>query len=397
MATWFRGLTSTETLALTLAMRDSGDVLRLPDLGRPLVDKHSTGGVGDKVTLVLAPIVSALGLAMAKLSGRGLGHTGGTLDKLAAIPGYRVDLDPRQLIDQVRAVGVAVAAASQELAPADRRLYALRDATGTVNQSGLIAASIMSKKLAVETDALVLDVKVGDGAFFATRSEGEAFARAALAIGAGLGRQVRAVLTQMSHPLGKEVGNGREVAEAMDVLSGHGPRDVATVAVTLAANLVEMAGGSQAVGDGAKQAAATLGGGQAMEHFERWITAQGGQLGGLAARLRQPAQAEGRILADRSGFLASVSALKIGQAAALAGAGRSRKEDAVDPRAGITLVAELGQAVRSGETLARVHASDPDRLAQAQHLGASAFQVADGPPDDEPLLLGTLSQGGMNP
>ncbi len=390
MATWFRGMSAAETLALTLAMRDSGDILRLPGLGRPLVDKHSTGGVGDKVTLVLAPMVAALGLAMAKLSGRGLGHTGGTLDKLEAISGYRVDLSPDQLVAQVRAVGVAVAAASQQLAPADRRLYALRDATGTVNQAGLIAASIMSKKLAVETDALVLDVKVGEGAFFATQLDGEAFAEAALAIGAGAGRQVRAVLTKMASPLGREVGNGREVAEAIDVLSGHGPKEVATIAAVLAANLLEMVMPDASAETAAAKAWQTLANGSAMEHFERWISAQGGAISGLPARLRQAAAAEGVIRADRTGTLAAISALAIGQAAALAGAGRSRKEDQVDPRAGITLVAEVGQAMVPGDVLALIHASDQTRLGQAQRLGARAFRLADGTGAETPLMLAVM-------
>ncbi len=392
MAVVFQGLAFEETLALTLAMRDSGSVLRLPGVGRPLVDKHSTGGVGDKVTLVLAPLAAACGLAVAKLSGRGLGHTGGTLDKLESIPGYRTELSTDQLVAQVRAVHLAVAAAGEDLAPADRRLYALRDATGTVRQSGLIAASIMSKKLAVETDALVLDVKVGDGAFFATLREADAFAAQALAIGAGAGRRVRAILTAMDRPLGQEVGNLREVAEAVAVLGGDGPADVAEVAIDLVAHLLEMTGQAAHLSAGREAGRRALASGRGRECFEAWIRAQGGDLAAWRRRLGAAAGAEGVLGAPLTGVVGRISALDIGRAAALAGAGRSRKEDAVDPLAGISLRVSVGDRVAEGEDLAVVRASDPARLEAALAEAARAFTIGDRPPDVTPPVMAVRRQ-----
>lgn len=381
MAAFLRGLDDDETLSLTLAMRDSGDTFSLPGLDRPLVDKHSTGGVGDKVTLVLGPVVAAMGLAMAKLSGRGLGYSGGTLDKLASIPGFRTDLAPGELADQVRRTGLAVTSPSADIAPADRRIYALRDATATVEEPGLIAASIMSKKLAVASDGLVLDVKAGDGAFFANEGAAREFARRALAIGRGAGRKVSAVLTRMDRPLGREAGNAREVAEAMAVLKGDGPDDVREVVLALAGELTSLVG----VGS-AGEAREALESGRAFESFERWVAAQGGDIRALAAfPLRAAVSAD--VMAGQSGHVRGVSALAIGRAAWRAGAGRKKKTDPVDPAAGVEILVTEGDAVRAGDVLARVHASDGARAEEARREAEAAFTIGDEPAIRRPVIL----------
>jgi len=384
MAACLRGLDDDETLSLTLAMRDSGETFSLPGLGRPLVDKHSTGGVGDKVTLILGPVVRAMGLAMAKLSGRGLGYSGGTLDKLASIPGFRTDLTAGELADQVRRTGLAVASPSVDIAPADHRIYALRDATATVEEPGLIAASIMSKKLAVASDGLVLDVKVGDGAFFADAGAAREFARRALAIGRGAGRKVSAVLTRMDRPLGREAGNAREVAEALAVLKGTGPDDVREVVLALAAELATLVGAG-----GVGEAREALGSGRALEAFERWVTEQGGDMRSLAA-FPPRAAVSTDVIAGKSGHVQRVSALAIGRAAWRAGAGRERRTDAVDPAAGVEIRVTEGDAVRAGEVLARVHASDGIRAEEARREAQAAFAIDEGPTPRRPVILERL-------
>lgn len=391
MATYLRGLDDGETLAMTLAMRDSGETLRLPGLGRPLVDKHSTGGVGDKVTLVLGPLMASLGFAMAKLSGRGLGYSGGTLDKLAAIPGFHTELTAQELADQVRRIGLAVASPTADIAPADRKIYALRDATATVEEPGLIAASIMSKKLAVAADALVLDVKVGEGAFFPDGGNARAFALRALAIGQGAGRKMSAVLSRMDRPLGREVGNAREVAEAVAVLRGEGPQDVRDVVIALAGELLRLASPGRAPGHDDRPGRA-LDDGSAFTSFERWVSAQGGDVSALST-FPPASAATATVEADRSGYVTAVSALAVGRASWRAGAGREKKSDAVDPAAGVELVAGEGDAVRAGDTLAVIHASSPARAGESLREAAGAFAIGDDPPEGRPVIMGYVRQG----
>ena len=357
MAIVWRGMSMAETVALTRALLASGRTVDLSAIARPCVDKHSTGGVGDKTTLVAGPLAASFGLVVPKLAGRGLGHTGGTLDKLESIPGFRTGLSPAEFVEIAGRVGVAVSAATDDLAPADRRLYALRDVTGTVGSMPLIVASIMSKKLAVGARAVVLDVKAGDGAFFATVADAQAFALAAVAVGAEFGRRVRAVITGMEQPLGYAIGNALEVREAAATLRGNGPADLVEVSCALVAQMLEAAGMAGA-GDGdlVERSRAQLASGAAWPVFERWIRAQGGDPdategpGGMADATRVVP-----VTATAGGYVRRVGALALGRLAMALGAGRQRKEDAIDPAAGIVLHAKVGGRVEAGTPLATLH------------------------------------------
>ncbi len=344
MAVCWRGMSDRETAQLTRVMAASGDVLDLEGLPHT-VDKHSTGGVGDKTSLVLAPLLAAAGATVAKMSGRGLGHTGGTVDKLESIPGFRSHLRHEDFLRQAREVGVVVTGQSKDLAPADGLLYALRDATGTVESLPLIASSIMSKKLAGGASAIVLDVKVGSGAFMKTPAEARALAEAMVAIGRHAGRTMRAVLSSMAQPLGRAVGNALEVQEAVACLRGEGPDDLRELCLVLAGEVLEASGLPRT----RSELEALIDGGQAYERFERWISAQGGDPGAVDGL----ALAEGRevIRAKRSGVLAELDALAVGRAAGVLGAGRARKGDPVDPGVGIVLHAKVGDEVARDEPL----------------------------------------------
>ncbi|SFN10804.1 thymidine phosphorylase [Pseudonocardia ammonioxydans] len=378
MAILLNGMTAAETAHWTQAMIGSGEVLDLGDVGRPLVDKHSTGGVGDKITLPLAPLVAACGAAVPQLSGRGLGHTGGTLDKLEAIPGWRASLSTDEIRTQLAEVGAVVCATTPTLAPADRRLYALRDVTGTVESVPLIASSIMSKKLAEGTGGLVLDVKVGSGAFMKTRERAGELAGAMTAIGAAHGLPTTALLTGMSRPLGRCVGNALEVAESVEVLRGGGPGDVVALTVTLAREMLALAGIT------GTDPAAVLASGAAYDVWERMIAAQGGD---PAAPLPVARHVE-TLTADRSGIFAGADALAVGTAAWRLGAGRARKEDPVQAAAGVRMLAVPGDEVRAGDPLLELHTDTPERLPGArQLLTATALPVAAGPPVFEELVL----------
>ncbi|HVY60536.1 MAG TPA: thymidine phosphorylase, partial [Planctomycetota bacterium] len=318
MAVYFRGLNTRETWALTDAMVRSGDTVDLSPVGRPVVDKHSTGGVGDKTTLVLGPLVAACGVPFAKMSGRGLGHTGGTLDKLESIPGYRVELEIDAFVRQVAEIGLAVIGQSERLVPADRRLYALRDHTATVDEISLIAASVMSKKLAAGADAILLDVKVGDGAFMKTREDGRRLASAMLAVAREADRRVSCELSGMDQPLGRAVGNALEVREALATLRGEGPPDLLELAVRAAATLVRLAGAAATEEEATRAAEAALASGAALEAYERWVVAQGGdprEESLPAAPVVRPVPAPGE------GYVRSVDALGIARAAVRLGAG----------------------------------------------------------------------------
>jgi thymidine phosphorylase len=377
MAILLRGMTPPEIARWTAAMIASGERLDLSSVPRPTADKHSTGGVGDKITLPLTPLVAACGAAVPQLSGRGLGHTGGTLDKLESIPGWRAALTNDEFLAQLREVGAAICAAGEGLAPADRKLYALRDVTGTVEAIPLIASSIMSKKIAEGTGALVLDVKVGSGAFMKSVDQARDLAGTMVELGAAHGVRTVALLTDMSTPLGRTVGNALEVAEAVEVLAGGGPPDVVELTLALAREMLEAAGLPDA------DPAAALADGRAMDRWRAMIRAQGGDPdGGLPV-----APVTETVHAERDGFVASMDAYGIGVAAWRLGAGRARKEDPVSAAAGVVLHRKPGDAVRTGEPLYELRAEDPRRMSGALVAAHGAVVVADRPPARKPLVI----------
>ncbi|TQM15263.1 thymidine phosphorylase [Pseudonocardia kunmingensis] len=380
MAILLNGMDAGEISRWTQAMIDSGDVLALGDVGRPLVDKHSTGGVGDKITLPLAPLVAACGAAVPQLSGRGLGHTGGTLDKLESIPGWRASLSEAEIAAQLADVGAVICATTPTLAPADRKLYALRDVTGTVESIPLIASSIMSKKIAEATGGLVLDVKAGSGAFMKTPDRARELAGTMVAIGAAHGLPTTALLTDMSVPLGRAVGNALEVAESVEVLRGGGPADVVELTVALAREMVALAGITDV------DPAEVLASGAAYPVWERMIAAQSGD---PSAPLPVAAHVE-ELVADRSGVLTHLDALAVGVAAWRLGAGRARKEDAVQAAAGIRLLAGVGDAVEAGQPLLELHTDTPEKVAGARAALAGGVLVSEEPAARPALIMDTL-------
>ncbi|MBA3618406.1 MAG: thymidine phosphorylase [Acidothermales bacterium] len=365
MAILLNGMTPQELSDWTDAMIRSGERLDFSGLGRPTADKHSTGGVGDKVTLPLAPLVAACGAAVPQLSGRGLGHTGGTLDKLESIPGWRASLSQDEILAQLRDVGAVVCATTEGLAPADRKLYALRDVTGTVESIPLIASSIMSKKIAEGTGALVLDVKVGSGAFMKDAGSARELAETMVRLGGHHGVATVAYLTAMDTPLGRTAGNALEVAESIEVLAGGGPPDVVELTLTLAREMLALTGL-----DG-RDPAEALRDGSAMDTWQRMIRAQGGDPG--AALPQAPETHE--VAAPDSGTLLWLDAYAVGVAAWRLGAGRARKEDPVSPVAGVVLHAKPGDAVRVGQPLLTLHTDDPTRFARAEEALAGAVEV----------------------
>jgi pyrimidine-nucleoside phosphorylase len=378
MASLIRGLDAGETLALTRAMVGSGETVTFGDLGRPAVDKHSTGGVADGVTLVFAPLAAALGLAVAKLSGRGLGHTGGTLDKLESIPGLRTDLEPEAMARQVAEIGCAVAAQSPNLVPADGKLYALRDATATVPSIALIAASVMSKKLAVATDLILLDVKCGSGAFMKTPDDAVGLARACLDLSAGWGRRCEAAVTDMSQPLVDAVGNALDVAEAVDLLSGRHRGRLRELAVAFVARAVAHAEGHD-LAEAEAAAGRAIEDGSGLERFAAMIERQGGD----PRVVEDPWEVLPRapvvrsMEADRDGVLAAVDAEEIGLASVALGAGRLRKGDPVDPAVGIVFHPKIGDRLQAGEPIGEVHARNEDDARQAERRVLASLVVED--------------------
>ncbi|MGH2696207.1 MAG: thymidine phosphorylase [Actinomycetota bacterium] len=387
MAAFIRGLDTEETVALTRAMVDSGITLPLKGVSRPKVDKHSTGGVADGVTLVFAPLAASLGLAVAKLSGRGLGHTGGTLDKLESIPGLRTDLSPQELERQVEQVGCAVAAQTKDLVPADGALYALRDATATVPSVPLIAASVMSKKLAVGTDLILLDVKAGSGAFMKTPEDADALAAACVDLARGWGRSARAAVTDMSQPLGEAVGNALDVIEAVEVLRGERPGRLADLTVEFAVAAQTALLGTDAA-EGRRRVEDAVSSGQALESFRRMIEAQGGDPGVVddPAAVLPAAPVTAPMEAERSGFLAAVDAEAVGRAAVALGAGRRRKGDPIDPAVGIVLRAKVGDRLEEGKPIGEVHARDDKIAVAATSAVNAALTVSETRPERTPLI-----------
>ena len=365
MAILLNGMTGAEIAHWTTAMINSGIRMDLSGVGRPTVDKHSTGGVGDKISLPLAPLVAACGAAVPQLSGRGLGHTGGTLDKMESIPGWRATLSPQEMTAQLASVGAVICAASGDLAPADRRLYALRDVTATVESIPMIAASIMSKKIAEGTGALVLDVKVGSGAFMKNADRAAELARTMVELGAREAVRTSALLTDMSTPLGRAVGNAVEVAESLEVLAGGGPADVVELTLTLAGEMVALAGLDA-------DPARVLASGRAMDSWRAMIAAQGGD---PDASLPQPRYIE-VVVADDDGVLDRLDALAVGIAAWRLGAGRARREHGVQAAAGILCVAKPGDAVRAGQRLFELHTDTPERFPAALADLADAFSIS---------------------
>jgi thymidine phosphorylase len=382
MAIVFRGMSGRELATWTEAMIRSGERLDLSAVRAPTVDKHSTGGVGDKISLPLCPLVAACGAAVPQLSGRGLGHTGGTLDKLESIPGLRTDLSGEELVRQLGAVGAAICAAGPGLAPADRRLYALRDTTGTVESIPLIASSIMSKKIAEGTGALVLDVKVGAGAFMTDEESARELAATMVGVGADHGVRTVALLTGMDAPLGRTAGNALEVAEALEVLQGGGPSDVVELTLALAREMLALAGV-----DADPEAA--LRDGRAMDRWRAMVRAQGGD---PDAPLPRAAERE-ELRAPRDGIVEAIDAMAVGTAAWRLGAGRARKEDPVSAGAGVLLRVGEGDPVRTGEVVAELHADEPERLAAGRAAMEDAVRVGPGPARATRRVIGRIAAG----
>ena len=391
MAILFNGMDADELGPWTEAMLHSGEVLHLEDVPKPKVDKHSTGGVGDKISIPLAPIVAACGVAVPMMSGRGLGHTGGTLDKLESIPGFTTQISPDRFVGQLTDIGVVMVGQTEALVPADRRIYALRDASGTVPSVPLISSSIMSKKLAEDLDGLLLDVKVGSGAFMKTQEEAEILANTMVGIGASHGTPVTAMLTDMSQPLGRAVGNSNEVIESVAVLRGEGPEDVTELTLTFATEMLVLAGfGDRDDAFHAVQHA--VGNGDALETMMALTAAQGGD----ARYIEDPslfdrAPLEHVIAAPRSGFVHSCDALSIGQAGVRLGAGRTTKEQTIDPTVGFTIEKKVGDAVEAGEPLALIAYREESALESALSVLQETWEIADEPCEARELIMGVIT------
>jgi pyrimidine-nucleoside phosphorylase len=386
MAIVIRGMEPAETRSLTKAVVDSGARLDLSGLGT-VVDKHSTGGVGDKTTLVVAPLVAACSVVVAKTSGRGLGHTGGTIDKLESIPGFRTDLSSSEFVAQARRIGIAVSGQSADLVPADKRLYALRDVTATIESVPLISASIVAKKVAGGANAVVYDVKAGAGAFMPGLQEAQALGRSLLSLSRELGLEARAVVSSMEQPLGRAVGNALEVAEAVDVLKGRGPEDVKELSLTLAAHMVSAAGAP--LEEARERVAAALASGEALERFRQWTRAQGGddRVADDPEAVLPRAPWSRDVAPPGEGWVARLDAREIGRVAMALGAGRNKIEDAVDPAVGVVCEKKVGERVWKGDRLFTVHARDEEGTRKAIELLAATVTLADKPVEAPPLIL----------
>ena len=392
MAIWFKGMNDLEITELTKTMAKSGDMIDLSAISGKKVDKHSTGGVGDKTTLIVAPIVAACGGKVAKMSGRGLGHTGGTVDKLEAIPGYRTVLDRKEFFDTVNKCGVSVIGQSGNLAPADKKLYALRDVTATVDSIPLIASSIMSKKLAAGSDCILLDVKTGSGAFMKTLDDSIKLAQTMVAIGEGAGRRTVALITDMDTPLGFGIGNSIEVMESMDVLKGHGPADLTEVSLQLAANMLYLVGKGTPE-ECREMAEKVIADGSAFETFCTMVKAQGGDdavLRDYDKFARAPYKA--KVLADRDGYIVKMNAEEVGVTSVVLGAGRETKESDIDFSAGLILHKKYGDAVKKGENLVTLYTSKEESLKEAERMYREAVIIGDAQPEKEPLVYARVEK-----
>jgi pyrimidine-nucleoside phosphorylase len=396
MAVVLRGMTRAETAALTEAMLRSGEVLDLSALPAKKVDKHSTGGVGDKTSLVLAPLAAAAGVMVPMISGRGLGHTGGTLDKLEAIPGFNVNLPVAQFRRVLETCGCAMIGQTAEIAPADRKLYALRDVTGTVESPYLICASIMSKKLAEGIDALVLDVKTGSGAFMKTEKDAVFLAELMVETGERMGKQMVALITDMDQPLGSMIGNALEVVEVVEVLRGEGPEDLRQLCLELAGWMLHLGGVADTVAEGKKQSEKLIASGEALDKFRQMVALQGGDLRAIDEAKKLPQAQHTMILSSpKNGYLAALQCEQVGTACVILGGGRERKEDSVDPAVGIVLHKKVGDPVSSGEALATIYYNAEARAVRARQLLEESYQIADSPVHEKrPLIHRVIGNSG---
>jgi pyrimidine-nucleoside phosphorylase/thymidine phosphorylase len=396
MAVVLKGMTRAETAVLTDAMLHSGDVLDLSSLPLRKVDKHSTGGVGDKTSLVLAPLAAAAGVAVPMISGRGLGHTGGTLDKLEAIPGFNVNLPVAEFRHVLEVCGCAMIGQTAEIAPADRKLYALRDVTGTVESPFLICASIMSKKLAEGIDALVLDVKTGSGAFMKSENDAAFLAELMVETGERMGKQVVALITDMDQPLGNMIGNALEVVEVVEVLRGGGPEDLRELCLELAGWMLRLGGVSKTVAEGKQESAKLISSGKALEKFRQMVELQGGDARVINDAKRLPqAQHTMQVASSKVGYVRSIQCEQVGTACVILGGGRERKEDSVDPAVGIVLHKKVGDRVDIGEPLATIYYNAEARAALARQLTEASFAVtATAPATRRPLIHRVIGKSG---
>ena len=396
MAVVLRGMTRAETAALTDAMLRSGEVLDLSSLPQKKVDKHSTGGVGDKTSLVLAPLAAAAGVTVPMISGRGLGHTGGTLDKLEAIPGFNVNLPVAEFRRVLATCGCAMIGQTAEIAPADRKLYALRDVTGTVESPYLICASIMSKKLAEGIDGLVLDVKTGSGAFMKSEKDAAFLAELMVETGERMGKKMVALITDMDQPLGNMIGNALEVVEVVEILRGEGPEDLKRLCFELSGWMLYLGGVCSSVADGKKISERLIASGKAFDKFRQMVELQGGDPRSIDDTKKLPkARYSMAVSSPESGYVGSIQCEQVGTACVLLGGGRERKEDDVDPAVGIVLRQKVGDAVSAGEELATIHYNSEVRAARARALLEASFQIGDSPPRERrPLIHRVIEKSG---
>jgi pyrimidine-nucleoside phosphorylase len=381
MAVYFQGMDLPETVALTAAMAHSGKTLKLAGIPGLVIDKHSTGGVGDGISLALAPLVAAAGLPVLMMSGRGLGHTGGTLDKLSSIPGFRTALTSRQALQQVRKIGVAMIGQTAELAPADKKIYALRDATGTVENISLICASILSKKIAAGIDGLVLDIKCGNGAFMPTFAAAKKLAKTLITVGRKNGLRIKALITDMNQPLGKAIGNSFEISQAIDILKGQGPADFTALTLALGAEMLVLGRKAGSVKEAEKILRGLIANGQALERFYCLVQAQGGKINQLPV-----AKHELVIKAPAQGYIYSMDTREIGLAATLLGAGRQKKEDTIDHSAGIILHQKIGDMVRAQEPLATLYYNRVLPIKEIKNRFSAAIHISKTKPAKQPLI-----------
>ena len=390
MAIFFRGMNDAETASLTKHMAYSGDTVDLSRFGSLSVDKHSTGGVGDKTTLIVAPIAASVGCKVAKMSGRGLGHTGGTVDKLESVPGYKTSLDAESFMEQVEKTGVAVIGQTGNLAPADKKMYALRDVTATVDSIPLITSSIMSKKIAAGSHSIVLDVKVGSGAFMKTADDARTLAEKMVTIGKHCGRNMTAVLTDMNTPLGHNVGNALEIIEAVNVLKGEKTGDLREVCLTLASEMISLSLGIS-VEEAYKKAENAISSGAALDKMIEWVQAQGGDSSYIRDTSKFPAPKFSRsVKAEKSGYISSTDAEKIGIAAVELGAGRASKDDVIDHSAGIVIGKKTGEYVEIGEEICVLYTNNENSLDEAERKYLDAIVISSEKPEEKPLIYGTV-------
>ncbi len=391
MAIYFNKMNADETLNLTMAMANSGDMLDLSAIQGIKVDKHSTGGVGDKTSLALIPMVAAVGVPTAKMSGRGLGHTGGTIDKLESFEGFRTDISTEHFINQVNRIGISIMGQTADLAPADKKLYALRDVTATVDNMSLIASSIMSKKLAAGADAIVLDVKTGSGAFMKAEEDSFALAREMVTIGNGAGRRTIAVISDMDQPLGLAVGNALEVKEAIDTLNGHGPEDFRELCLTLGSYMVVAAGKANTKEEAREMLITVIENGQALDKLADFVEAQGGNREDVYNPERLPkAQYVQEILSEEEGYISGIVCDEIGICSLILGGGRETKESVIDLSVGLVLHKKKGDYVKRGESLATIHANDLAKLENAKKRFLAAYSFVGSEPEKQSLIRGVI-------